>query len=146
MDTTGQNLFVNIPWADSNTVSALAIGATGTTTSAANLGNGSVYLKLINNGTLSPSNSFLVKGSGATTVVTNSSGELVIGSSNTWRNVTAYLLSSNTSGTVLADTISTADLDFGSEFLWDATGGSGDGQLRIGWAEIADNGTITYAV
>ena len=98
MDTTGQNLFVNIPWADSNTVSALAIGASGTTTSAANLGDGSVYLKLINNGTLSPSNSFLVKGSGATTVVTNSSGELVISSSNTWRNVTAYLLSSNTSG------------------------------------------------
>ena len=44
------------------------------------------------------------------------------------------------------NSVGTADLDFGNEFLWDASGGSGDGQLRIGWAEIATDGTITYTV
>lgn len=127
-----------------DTVGKLAIGATGTTINGTT-SNGDTYLKFINNGT-TIQNSFNIMGSGATSVSSDSSGNINISSSNTWRNVTAYLLSNNTSGTILSNSISTADLDFGSEFLWDAAGGSGDGQLRIGWAEIASDGTITYTV
>ena len=140
--TAAGSLTINSSY--SNTVSALAIGATGTTTSAATT-NGNTYLKLVNSGVLT--NSFKIFGSGATSVISNASGNIEVNSVNSWRNVTAYLLSTNTSGQVLSNSIATADLDFGSEFLWDATGGSGnDGQLRIGWAEIATDGTITYAV
>lgn len=63
---------------------------------------------------------------------------------NTWRNVTAYLKSNNTSTEILSTTVGTADLDFGSEFLWD--GDTTNGTLHIGWAEVAADGTVTYAV
>ena len=128
---------------DTNTVSDLAIGAAGTTTSAGTT-NGNTYLKIVNNGVLK--SSFKIAGNGATTVGTNASGDITIESSNTWRNVTAYSLSTNVSGSILNNSVGTADLDFGNEFLWDASGGSGDGQLRIGWAEITADGTITYTV
>ena len=143
--TSTNSLTINSSY--SNTVSALAIGASGTTivTPTPGLTNGSVYLKLINNGA-TINGSWSLTGVGATTVTTDATtGQLLISSSNTWRNVTAYSLS-NTSGQILTNSIATADLDFGSEFLWDATGGSGDGQLRLGWAEIANDGTITYTV
>lgn len=128
---------------DTNTVSDLAIGAAGTITSAVTT-NGNTYLKIVNNGVLK--SSFKIAGSGATTVGTNASGDITIESSNTWRNVTAYSLSTNVSGSILNNSVGTADLDFGNEFLWEPSGGSGDGQLRIGWAEIATDGTITYTV
>lgn len=128
---------------DTNTVSDLAIGAAGTTTSAVTT-NGNTYLKIVNNGVLK--SSFKIAGNGATTVGTNASGDITIESSNTWRNVTAYSLSTNVSGSILNNSVGTADLDFGNEFLWDTSGGSGDGQLRIGWAEITADGTITYTV
>ena len=63
---------------------------------------------------------------------------------NTWRNVTAYLKSNNTSTQILSTSVGTADLAFGSEFLWD--GDTSDGILHIGWAEVASDGTVTYSV
>ena len=141
--TSTNSLTINSSYV--NTVSSLSIGSSGTLTND-ETSNGGTYLKLIQNGNYI-NNSFLIQGTGATSVISDSSGNITISSSNTWRKVTAYSLSDNTSGQILTNSIATADLDFGSEFLWDATGGSGnDGQLRIGWAEIADNGTITYTV
>lgn len=63
---------------------------------------------------------------------------------NTWRNVTAYLKSNNTSTEILSSSVGTADLDFGSEFLWD--GDTTNGTLHIGWAEVDSNGNVTYSV
>lgn len=63
---------------------------------------------------------------------------------NTWRNVTAYLKSNNTSTEILSKSVGTADLAFGSEFLWD--GDTSDGTLHIGWAEVDSSGNITYSV
>lgn len=63
---------------------------------------------------------------------------------NTWRNVTAYLKSNNTSTEILSKSVGTADLAFGSEFLWD--GDTSDGTLHIGWAEVDSSGNVTYAI
>lgn len=63
---------------------------------------------------------------------------------NTWRNVTAYLKSNNTSTEILSKSVGTADLAFGSEFLWD--GDTSDGTLHIGWAEVDSSGNVTYTV
>ena len=63
---------------------------------------------------------------------------------NTWRNVTAYLKSNNTSTEILSKSVGTADLAFGSEFLWD--GDTSDGTLHIGWAEVDSSGNVTYQV
>ena len=63
---------------------------------------------------------------------------------NTWRNVTAYLKSNNTSTEILSKSVGTADLAFGSDFLWD--GDTSDGTLHIGWAEVDSSGNVTYQV
>lgn len=73
---------------------------------------------------------------------------------NTWRNVSAYKYNasnySQTSGEILSSSISTADLDFGEDFLWDATtSDNNSGQLHIGWAEVTSTvdgqGNVTGA-
>ena len=40
-----------------------------------------------------------------------------------------------------ASSVGTSDLQFGSEFLWDTT----NEELKLGWAEVAIDGSITYA-
>lgn len=57
---------------------------------------------------------------------------------NTWRDVKARNIS-NDQITALTS-ISQASLDFGEEFIW------ANNELKLGWAEVASNGTITYAV
>ena len=79
-------------------------------------------------------------GSGAATV-TAKNDVIDIYALNTWRNVTAYKYNaanySQASGEILSSSISTADLDFGEDFLWDATTSDNNaGQLHIGWAEV----------
>lgn len=72
-------MFVNVPWSDTNTdthhTAYLRAGATGTTTSAATT-NGNTYLKLVENSALR--NGLCIKGSGATTVASDSSGNITI--------------------------------------------------------------------
>lgn len=74
---------------------------------------------------------------------------------NTWRPVNAYLLDT-TNHTKKASqlsptpaTINTADLTFGSEFVFAGTeqvGSETGNEIHLVWAEVASNGTITYAV
>lgn len=77
-----------------------------------------------------------------------STGELKINSSftNSWRNVTAFKLSSASSGQVLSTTVGTADLDFGDEFIWDDRETANGGRLHLGWAEVDESGKITYTI
>ena len=92
-------------------------------------------------------------GSGAATV-TAKNDVIDIYALNTWRNVTAYKYNaanySQASGEILSSSISTADLDFGEDFLWDATTEDNNaGQLHIGWAEVVSTvdgqGNVTGA-
>ena len=92
-------------------------------------------------------------GSGAATV-TAKNDIIDIYALNTWRNVTAYKYNSanysQASGEILSSSISTADLDFGEDFLWDATTSDNtSGQLHIGWAEVTSTvdgqGNVTGA-
>lgn len=73
----------------------------------------------------------------------------VNGTANTWRNVSAYLLSGDQSSAaeILSSTIGTADLAFGSDFVWTKAAGAADGEIQIGWCEITtgSDGTITKA-
>ena len=63
---------------------------------------------------------------------------------NTWRNVTAY--TGGTSQQVLSTSIGTADLAFGSDFIWtSSTQDDNAGELKIGWAEVDVAGVVTYA-
>lgn len=68
-----------------------------------------------------------------------SSNTLTISSTdtNTWRGIQAYFLSNNTLSSIGQNT-----LKFGSEFFWDDT----NLEIKLGWAEIDENGAITYVV
>lgn len=76
---------LGIPASDTNTHYASGTivnnSATATTNTTASLANGNVYLNHIENGAVK--NSHKISGSGATTVTTDSSGNLVIASTNT---------------------------------------------------------------
>ena len=83
----------------------------------------------------------LTLAAGTNVQITNSpNGTLTFSSTNTWRNVSAYS-TSNTLTQILSSSAGTSDLQFGSEFLWDST----NEELKLGWAEVAVDGTITYA-
>ena len=83
----------------------------------------------------------LTLAAGTNVQITNSpNGTLTFSSANTWRNISAYS-TSNTLTEVLSKSVGTSDLQFGSEFLWDTT----NEELKLGWAEVAIDGTITYA-
>ena len=64
---------------------------------------------------------------------------------NTWRNVSAYRTASSSAEVVL-QSISTADLQFGSEFIWTSASLNDDaGELKLAWAEVTSSGvTIAY--
>ena len=73
---------------------------------------------------------------------------------NTWRPVNAYLLSNGSkSASSLSPTpssVGTADLTFGSEFVFaggtEQVGSETGNEIHLVWAEVSSNGTITYAV
>ena len=100
-------------------------------------------MKIIENGAVR--SNLKITGSGAASVASDASGNITITGTNTWRNVTAFKLSTASSGQVLATTVGTADLDFGDEFIWDDDASHG-GRLHIGWAEVDAAGAITYAI
>ncbi len=76
--------------------------------------------------------------------ITNSNGVLTFSSTNTWRNVSAY--TTGVDHTQILDTsISTNDLDFGSEFIWTKSTGDDSNAIHLVWAEVDENG-ITYTV
>lgn len=62
------------------------------------------------------------------------SGALTIAATDTWRNV----LLATTTNQVQAS-INTSDLKFGTEFVWD------NSEVKLAWAEIDENGVVTYA-
>ena len=102
------------------------------------------------NGTLtslftnSQNSTLVLKPGNSNISMSHSGGELLISSvdTNTWRNVFAYRSTDNILAEVLTTSIGTDDLQFGSEFIWDST----EKELKLGWAEVAANGTITYAM
>lgn len=106
---------------------------------------GTVYLNLVSNTT--KRSSINITGSGATSVSSDATGTITISSINSWRNVSAYTISSPTSSTqILSTSIAAADLAFSSDFLWTSSNSDDNaGELKIGWAEIDAAGTITYA-
>lgn len=85
-------------------------------------------------------------GSGATTVKSDASGNITITSSNTWRPVNAWKLSEmasvgDTIDTILPGTTNTDALSFSSTFAY-----SDSKMLDIVWAEVDENGTVTYQI
>lgn len=64
---------------------------------------------------------------------------------NTWRKVTACKLGSTTAGQMLSSSIGVDDLEFSSDFAWSGTN-SESAKLHVVWTEVAEDGTITYAV
>lgn len=82
---------------------------------------------------------------GTNVSITGTNGKLTINSTdtNTWRNVTAYTVTGTAQAgpsEILSSSIGTADLEFGSEFVWSTS----ENSLHLGWAEVASDGTITY--
>lgn len=77
----------------------------------------------------------------------NSKGVVTITTKNdnTWRNVSAYI-PDNIHKEVLTSTIGTADLDFGSEFIWTKSTGDDSDAIHLAWAEVDAEGKITYTV
>lgn len=128
---------------DTNSTTALHIGAI---TAKSNAVATNPYLKLFDDTNLR--SQFRISGAGSTTVKSDANGNITIQSANdnTWRNITAYTLANPTTATeVLSNSIGTADLQFGSEFIWDTVGDGTTGpELKIGWAEISSTGTVTY--
>lgn len=137
------NTTTNVPyWSadiDTHWTANLYVGASGAASNAATT-NGNTYLKLYENSTSRAS--FKISGTGATTVVSDSSGNITIGSTNSWRAVTAYAWTSGTPGTLTQGSIDTENLDFGDEFIWNST----TTELKLGWAEVDSAGAITYSV
>jgi hypothetical protein len=142
------NTSTNAPyWAadidtDTHWTAYLITGASSeATTNASVTSNGNVYLNLVENGSVR--NAHNIVGTGATSVKCDSSGKITIDSTNSWRNVTAYSVVSPTIPVeILSNSIGTDDLQFGSEFLWDGTAK----EIKISWAEVATDGTITYVI
>ena len=128
---------------DTHYTTMLYVGASSAKSNAAAT---NPYLKLFDDD--NRRSQFRIKGAGATTVKSDANGNITIQSANdnTWRNITAYTLANPTTATeVLSNSIGTADLQFGSEFIWDSEGDGTTGpELKIGWAEISTTGTVTY--
>lgn len=78
--------------------------------------------------------------------ISNNGGVLTLDATdtNTWRNVKAILAGTDVTTEVLSTSIGVADLEFGSDFLWTETGNNG--KLQIGWAEIDEEGNVTYVI
>lgn len=124
---------------DTHWTANLYVGASGAASNAATT-NENTYLKLYENSTSRAS--FKISGTGATTVASDSSGNITINSTNSWRAVTAYAWTSGTPGTLTQGSIGTENLDFGDEFIWNST----TTELKLGWAEVDGAGAITYSV
>jgi hypothetical protein len=60
---------------------------------------------------------------------------LTLGAIDTWRDVKL-----RTPGASSATSIGNEILTFGEEFNWDAT----NKEVKLGWTEVAANGTVTY--
>ena len=134
---------------DTHHTSKLVVtGLAGGLVNAASV-NGATRLNIIENGDVRSTN--LIVGGANTSVISDAAGKISISSVNTWRNVKAYNLS-GTFGQVLSETpgsLSTADLQFGKEFVWAAaenSEGTGDMELKLGWAEVSSTGIVTYVV
>lgn len=134
---------ITITNASPNVTSALAISAKE---------NGGATLKF-SEGT--SDTTWDIIGSGATGVAYDEDNQTItISSTNSWRPVYAYTVADNVnSGSqILAETsTSTANLAFGSEFLWaeDDTFNDGDTaqkEIHLAWAEVDAEGNLTYAV
>jgi hypothetical protein len=60
---------------------------------------------------------------------------LTLGAIDTWRDIKL-----RTPGAASASSIGAEVLTFGEEFNWDATGK----EVKLGWTEVATDGTVTY--
>lgn len=84
---------------------------------------------------------------GGNNITLSKDGEsnIKIAATNTWRNVSAYTLTGNASSEVLSSSsVGTADLAFGSEFVWNADANSASGEIKLVWTEIDESGNISY--
>lgn len=97
---------------------------------------------------------YSIVGSGAASVAYDTTNKkITITGTNTWRPVYAYNLSNEALGSsspALAGTTGTAALAFGQEFAYtegDSTINADNvSEIHLAWAEVAANGTISYAI
>lgn len=99
----------------------------------------------------SSSSSWNIYGSGATTVKFNSDKKRIkIDGTNTWRPIYAYTVSKDGLKERLDNSATnTKVLQFGSEFAYeenDTNGQTNMAEIHLAWAEIGNDGTITYSV
>ena len=130
-------LTINSSYTDTNTTYSLYTGGQNATANAAVTSNPYINLRSSAN---TNSNIHLV-GAGGTTIKSDTSGNITITSANdnTWRTVKA-----SNDGTSDAASIGTNNLVFGKDFM--KTDTSSDSTINLVWAEVASDGTITYAV
>lgn len=81
--------YVYVPWTDTDThyTSKNIIGASATASANAAASNGSVFINHLESNSVTPTSSHKIIGSGATTVVSDASGNITINSTNTTYNV-----------------------------------------------------------
>ena len=97
---------------------------------------------------------YSIVGSGAASVAYDATNKkITITGTNTWRPVYAYDLNNQALGSsspAIAETTGTAALAFGQEFAYtegDSTLNADNvSEIHLAWAEVAANGTISYAI
>lgn len=147
--TAGSNIALS-PSAGTLSISAtdtkykLIMGSSSSATSSVTAVTENPWIRLL---TTSNTNSgtFQIKGSKATSVTTDTAGNITISSTNTWRPVNAWNLSEmNNAGdsidTVLPESTGTNALSFSSTFAYS------NNMLDIVWAEVDESGTVTYKI
>ena len=131
-------LLVNVPWTDTNThYSALLVvgGSTGTTN--ASTSNGSTYLKIVENGSIRKA---LIKGTGSTTVTSDSSANISIHSPDFANLTLKYSTTSLTTGSKAVTNLSTTYFSW----LYFLIEDENDGWVGY-WIRMADFQSMTSA-
>lgn len=147
--TAGSNIALS-PSAGTLSISAtdtrykLIMGSSSSATSSVTAVTKDPWIRLLTNSNTN-SGTFQIKGSKGTYVTTDTDGNIIISSNNTWRPINAWKLSEmdnvgDSIDTVLPGSTGTAALSFSSTFAYS------NNMLDIVWAEVDESGTVTYKI
>jgi hypothetical protein len=138
--------YVNVPWKNDHTTytlsGALSSSSVSKTESNQTYSGYTFTTSLAASGTSTTgsSASFSILGGNNVTITYDSTNKyFLIDSPNTWRAVNAYKCGADNSSQVLGST-GADPLTFSQSFCWDEK----NKVLDICWAEISENGTVTY--
>jgi hypothetical protein len=121
--------FVHVPWTDSQTL-------VQTITQNKNT-DSSTYATVGYKVSGDTEKTFNIKGAGSAKVTASGTDITITADTNTWRAINAYKCEANDKSLILEST-GTASLTFSRDFCWH------NDEITICWAEISENGTVTY--